>query len=224
MDGASENDAEKRRIAFLGGAFDPPHPGHEMLARRMLDLHLSDLVLWVPSWRPPHKEAGHMAGFADRLAMVKLAIRDIPGCAVSDIEGRKQFDPSYSFKILRALEEENPGARLQLLIGQDSLEQLHTWYRARELAEKYEIWSFPRCRADGGPGRDAVRLPEDFWGAELAAKLRGALLPGDCVEISSTKLRNALAKSGNPGHIINAGVWRYIKQHGLYGVSPGPEA
>ena len=44
-----------KRIAFLGGAFDPPHPGHEMLARSVLALGVSDLVLWVPSWAPPHK-------------------------------------------------------------------------------------------------------------------------------------------------------------------------
>ena len=151
-----------KRIAFLGGAFDPPHPGHEMLARQVLALDLTDQVLWVPSWSPPHKNAGKMSSFEHRLAMTELAARSIPGCAVSDIEARKKFDPSYSYKVLSALAEENPGAELQLLIGQDSLEQLHSWYCARELVREYTIIAFPRrgemC------GGECLTLPISFWG------------------------------------------------------------
>ena len=202
------------RIAFLGGAFDPPHPGHEMLARRVLDAGLSDLVLWVPSWAPPHKAAGRMTDFNHRLAMVKLVADKIPGCAVSDIEARRQFDPSYSYKVLGALQEEYPGCTIQLLIGQDSLEQLHTWYNARELAERYEILAFPRKTAAGVDNK--VLLPEDFWHPELAEKLRNSLIPGNIVEISSTDLRNELAKNKSACHIINEDVLRYIEKYGLY--------
>ena len=208
------NSSKQQRIAFLGGAFDPPHPGHEMLARRVLDAGLSDLVLWVPSWAPPHKVAGRMTDFEHRLAMVRLVAEKIPGCAVSDIEARRQFDPSYSYKVLGALQEEYPGCTIQLLIGQDSLEQLHTWYNARELAARYEILAFPRkTLAECG---HKVTLPEDFWSPELAEKLKNSLIPGDFVEISSTDLRNTLAKNQSACHIINEDVLHYIEKHGLY--------
>ena len=177
----------------MGGAFDPPHPGHEMLARRVLDLGLSDLVLWVPSWAPPHKAAGQMSDFSHRLAMVKLIADRIPGCEVSDIEARKCFDPSYSYKVLDALQSEYPDSELQLLIGQDSLEQLHTWYCAKELVQKFEIIAFPRKNDSGSC--DGLILPEDFWGRVLAEKLRKSLQRGDYVEISSTELRKKLAKN-----------------------------
>lgn len=205
---------KQQRIAFLGGAFDPPHPGHEMLARRVLAAGLSDLVLWVPSWAPPHKVAGRMTDFAHRLEMVRLVTEKIPGCAVSDIEARRQFDPSYSYKVLGALQEEYPGSKIQLLIGQDSLEQLHTWYNARELVAEYEILAFPRKTAAGCDKQ--VILPEDFWSAELAEKLKKSLIPGDFVEISSTDLRNELAKNKSACHIINEDVLHYIEKHGLY--------
>jgi len=208
-----------RRIAFFGGAFDPPHRGHEAAAQQALALKLSDRVLWTPSWRPPHKTVAGMAGYADRLAMAALAARAIPGCAASDIEGRKRFDPSYSIRVLAALEEENPGCRVQLLIGADSLEELHTWYCAKELVERYEIITYPR-RLHGKPDV-APRLPEAFWGAETAGKLRRTVMAGTFVEISSTELRATLADGG--GGLVNAAVWEYIKQHGLYGVKPGPE-
>ena len=204
--------SNKQRIAFLGGAFDPPHPGHEMLARRVLALNLSDLVLWVPSWAPPHKSAGRMSDFNHRLAMCRIAAGKITGCEVSDIEARKCFDPSYSYKVLDALQEEYPDAELQLLIGQDSLELLHTWYSAKLLAEKYTILAFPRK----GAQNDILQLPEDYWGAELTAKLKKSLIPGEYVEISSTDLRKKLAKRENVEHIINSGILQYIDEHGLY--------
>jgi nicotinate-nucleotide adenylyltransferase len=204
----------EKRIAFLGGAFDPPHPGHEMLARKVLALGLTDLVLWVPSWAPPHKTAGRMCDFAHRLAMTKIAAGEIAGCEVSDIEARKCFDPSYSYKILEALQSEYPDAELKLLIGQDSLEQLHTWYCAKELAEKYSILAFPRKSAhDNAAG---LQLPVDFWGERLAEKLQKSLIPGEYVEISSTNLRKALAKKANVEHIINKDVLHYIEENGLY--------
>lgn len=208
----SEKTLSKKRIAFLGGAFDPPHPGHEMLARRVLERGLSDLVLWVPSWAPPHKAAGRMSDFAHRLAMVKLVAEKIPGCEVSDIEARKCFDPSYSYKVLDALQSEYPEAELQLLIGQDSLEQLHTWYNARSLAEKYTVLAFPRK----GDEQHKLLLPENFWGNELCKKLQNSLIAGEYVEISSTNLRKELAKKSNVEHIISRDVLRYIEEHGLY--------
>ena len=203
-----------KRIAFLGGAFDPPHPGHEMMAKRVLEAHLTDLVLWVPSWAPPHKNSGNMTEFFHRLNMVKLIAEQIPGCAVSDIEARRQFDPSYSFKVMSALAEENPDAEIQLLIGQDSLESLHTWYCARELAEKFEILTLPR-RADSGCSSE-LKLPTDFWGRELTEKLQNSLIDGEFVEISSTNLRKELAKRENLHNIINADVLHYIEENGLY--------
>ena len=204
----------KKRIAFLGGAFDPPHPGHEMLARRVLELGLTDLVLWVPSWAPPHKVVGRMSDYSHRFAMAKIAAGGIAGCEVSDIEARKCFDPSYSYKILDALQSEYPDAELQLLIGQDSLEQLHTWFCARELAARYSILAFPRKSSSNE--NTALQLPEDFWGRELAEKLQQSLIPGEYVEISSTNLRKELANHANVEHIINRNVLQYIEKNGLY--------
>ena len=165
--------SEVKRIAFLGGAFDPPHPGHEMLARRVLAAGLSDLVLWVPSWAPPHKCSGRMIPYEHRMNMARIAAAGIKCTSVSDIEARKQFDPSYSYKILAALAEENPRSKLQLLIGQDSLEQLHSWYQARELVRKYQIIALPR-RSDADSNAE-LHLSEFFWSREEREILRKSL-------------------------------------------------
>ena len=209
---------DRLRIAFFCGAFDPPHLGHRAVAQAVLAAGRSDRVLWVPSYRPPHKNPAGMVSFDDRLAMTELAAAAVPGSFVSDIEKRKQFEPSYTIRVLAALAEEFPEARMQLLIGSDSLEELHTWYRARELADRYEVITYPRRPAHDG----AVRLPEEFWGAERAETLRKSVLNGNFVEISSTELRNALENGGKCVHIMEEAVLSYIRQHGLYGISPQP--
>ena len=114
--------------------------------------------------------------------------------------------------MLDALQSEYPEAELQLLIGQDSLEQLHTWYNARSLAEKYTVLAFPRK----GDEQHKLLLPENFWGNELCKKLQNSLIAGEYVEISSTNLRKELAKKSNVEHIISRDVLRYIEEHGLY--------
>ena len=116
---------------------------------------------------------------------------------------------------MNALQEEYPDAELQLLIGEDSLTSLHTWYSARELVEKYSVIAFPR-KSDT-PEKSAVSLiPVDFWGVIQAEKLQKSLIKGEYVEISSTNLRKELAKNENMHHIINAELLEYIKKHGLY--------
>ena len=206
--------SEVKRIAFLGGAFDPPHLGHEMLARKVLDLNLSDWVLWVPSWAPPHKCSGRMIPYEHRMNMARIAAAGIKCTSVSDIEARKKFDPSYSYKVLAALAEENPHAELQLLIGQDSLEQLHSWYQARDLVRKYQIITLPR-RADSASDAE-LYLPDDFWSNEERKILQKSLISGEYIEISSTELRKKLVNREKVQHIINPNVLEYIEEYGLY--------
>ena len=94
------------------------------------------------------------------------------------------------------------------------MESLHSWYCARELAEKFEILTLPRKNEDGKSSE--LVLPEAFWGEKLLKKLQKSLIPGEFVEISSTNLRKELAKKQYLHNIINAEVLHYIEEHGLY--------
>ena len=51
-------------LAVYGGAFDPPHPGHESVVRRVLEC--AEQVLLVPSHR--HAHGKRMVDFAVRCA------------------------------------------------------------------------------------------------------------------------------------------------------------
>jgi len=206
---------QKKPIAFFGGSFDPPHLGHMAVAEAALRSGICGHVSWVPAYAPPHKQE-NAAAFPDRLAMVEAAISGHDGMSASRIEEELHFTPSYTFEVLEAWEARfgDPPA---LLIGADSLRELHTWHRAAELVERFRIISYPR---DGRPV--TVAELSCRWPERTAKKLFSGMLAGDFFEISSSELKNRMEKFAAAGDIISLneylapGVCDYIVSHGLY--------
>jgi nicotinate-nucleotide adenylyltransferase len=101
-----------------------------------------------------------------------------------------------------------------LLIGADSLLELHTWHRAQELAERFELLVYPRPGCPVTPGRLAEKFPP-----ATAEKLFSSLLDGRFFEISSTNLRFSMEKSDKWDNIISMTpepAALYCRRHGLY--------
>ncbi len=202
------------KTAFFGGSFNPPHSGHLGAARGALSSGRTDRILWAPGFAPPHKPGRPMAPFADRLRMVELLTAEVPAMASCNIEARLRLSPSYTIDILDELSAETEG-ELQLLIGGDSLRDLHSWHRAEELAERYEILTYPRA----GETPDAGMLSQ-HWSPALVKKLLNGIIPGKFFEISSTNIRNHLANRADTGHIMSQEIpdalSEYIRAHCFY--------
>lgn len=201
------------KTAFFGGSFDPPHAGHLGVARGALASGRCDRVMWVPSFSPPHKAGREQAGFEHRMNMLRLLTAAEPGNFVSDVEMRRQKSPSYTFELLEELNSRGEEEFL-LLIGADSLLELHTWYRGVELAGRFEVLTYPR------PGAEVTReILQRHFPVKTAEKLFSGVLAGKFFENSSTNLRSAMAKSANWSDIISrtpAPVAEYCRRHGLY--------
>jgi nicotinate-nucleotide adenylyltransferase len=181
--------SQNQITAFFGGSFDPPHPGHLGVASGALRSGKCDTVLWVPAYAPPHKPGRDRIAFEKRFDMVLQMISGVSGMAVSDIEARLALTPSYTILVMEKLEAEISGS-LALLIGEDSLAQLHTWHRAKELVEKYVILTYPRS------GSEVTKeYLSQFWSEKECEKLLSGMLDGRFFEISSTEIRKKLAKN-----------------------------
>ncbi|MDD5699413.1 MAG: nicotinate (nicotinamide) nucleotide adenylyltransferase [Victivallaceae bacterium] len=198
------------RIAFFGGTFDPPHRGHLELARQLLERGVTDRLLFVPAYDPPHKPDREISPFADRLAMLKLLIAGESGMMISDIEQRAGIRPSYTVEIMRLLEAEFPGDRLQLLIGGDSLAALHTWHEAGKLLARYEILCCPRRGYE-----ISRRTLSRYWTAKEIDILLQSILQMPFFDLSSTMIRNAIT-AGNMIENMDEKLLKYIKTKGLY--------
>ncbi|MHB8837124.1 MAG: nicotinate-nicotinamide nucleotide adenylyltransferase, partial [Candidatus Methylomirabilia bacterium] len=90
-----------RRIGIYGGTFNPIHLAHLALAEEIRERLGLERVLFVPSNLPPHKGA-HLPSGAERLALVRLAIRGNPAFGAIDLEVRRG-GKSYTVETLREL-------------------------------------------------------------------------------------------------------------------------
>jgi nicotinate-nucleotide adenylyltransferase len=207
------------KIGFLGGTFDPPHKGHTAaaaLAARRLDL---DLLLFIPTARPPHKELPpDTAGTEHRLEMTRLAASGLAeaGALVSDIEIRRG-GKSYTADTAAELMAAYPGAELWLICGGDMFRSLPQWRRSGWLAENLNFAVFSRGAEEAG---ELERLAGDYL---RRYGIRARYIDAEPVPISSTQLR-ALLKRGEGGAYLDRAVYAYILERRLYGARPEPDA
>lgn len=220
-----------RPLVFYGGTFDPVHNGHLAIARAARDALPAEVRL-VPAADPPHKDATH-ADAAERTAMLELAIDGAPGLCVD----RREVDragPSYSVDTLKELRAEHGPARpLVWLVGSDSLLQLDTWHRWRELFALAHVLAVQRPGAEVDAQALVLQAPavhEEISGrwrqpeelADTAAGGFALLAPELLREESSTELRRRIRARERWRDWVPAQVADFIAARHLYAASPPP--
>jgi nicotinate-nucleotide adenylyltransferase len=209
-----------RRILVFGGTFDPPHLAHARLpALAAQQLHC-DEILYVPASINPLKGKTKPAPKEHRLAMLLLAIADVPGARISTIELDRK-GKSYSIDTLRALSGASSGGRghtsanrLFLLIGCDQALDFHrwkSWEEIQELATPAVMvrppWTRPLF------ARDLRRK----YGKDEAERWLSWTLDLPRVDISATEVRRRLRAGQRTDAFLDPAVARYIRTNRLYG-------
>jgi len=195
---------------LFGGTFDPPHLGHVRLAQQLLTRGDVAQVVFLPAAQPPHKRHRRITAAADRLAMLALAVAEIPGCFVSDLELQRP-GPSYTIDTVQTFAE-TFGPRLRLVLGMDSLRDLHLWHRSAELVAACSLLIY---RRPGCAVPELATLTRQF-GPEAAARLAGAIVDGPETDLSSTAIRARIRAGQSADDLLPPPVWRYIQMHHLY--------
>ncbi len=189
-----------RRLCVFGGTFDPIHNAHLTMASAARDRFSLDRILFVPAGNPPHKTAGFVTPYEQRLRMVEIACEPYSDFIPSRLEeGVKR---SYTVTTLERVRQElGPRDSLFFLIGADAFSELETWKRWREVVTLTEFIVVAR------PGIHD-HIPENARVHPLDLEL----------PVSSSSIRARLA-AGEPTPEVPAEVRRYIDQHGLYRAS-----
>jgi nicotinate-nucleotide adenylyltransferase len=203
-----------RRIGVFGGTFDPPHLGHLALAESARDELGLARVLFVPAADPPHKRSRSMSSLTHRLAMTRLAVRGLPGFAVSDLEARRP-GPSYTVETLRQLKRRHPRAELWLLLGEDSLRDLTNWREPREILALARIAVAPRPARRATQARRGDATRRGSRPARIPER-RITWLSGPLLDISSSDLRARARRGGSLRILVPDAVARYALRHRLY--------
>jgi nicotinate-nucleotide adenylyltransferase len=211
------------RTALFGGTFDPIHRGHLRLAAAAAQAFALDRVLFAPTGRQPLKSAPPEASFADRLAMVTLALSGLPAtpCAFlpSGLDAPHPGGaPNYTVDLLTTLRAQLPKDQFFVLTGADSFLTLPHWREPHTLLAlaQWIVASRPGYPLDASFLESPQFAPLNLTPAERA---RIHLLPALHEDVSSTELRNHLHSSSaahGEDDLIPAAVTGYIRTHALY--------
>lgn len=207
-----------RPIGILGGTFDPIHLGHLRTALELLELLPIEEVRFIPCREPPHRRSPDAGDL--RLEMLQAAVADEERFRVDDREFRRP-GPSYTIDTLASLREELPARALCLLLGMDAFLGLPTWHRWTELLDRAHIvvahrpgWIAPRD-APLGELLERHRTGETERLRDPAGG-RIVVTPVTQLEISSTRLRAALARGTDPRYLVPDKVREIILSSGCY--------
>ncbi|NLD46096.1 MAG: nicotinate-nucleotide adenylyltransferase [Clostridiaceae bacterium] len=204
------NNVIDKRIAVLGGTFNPIHNGHLIIAEMIREEFDLNKIIFIPSGKPPHKKADEVSDVEHRYNMVLGAVRGNTRFEVSRVEIERQ-GYTYTVDTLKELKQLY-GANTQLyyLIGADVLFDLLTW---RNFEEVFRICEFIVALRPGYEEDDFNRQIQ-FLSTKYCAKFHTKSLP--LIEISSTLIRNKVREGKSIRYLVPEAVERYIIEKGLY--------
>lgn len=134
------------KTCLFGGAFDPVHAGHLMIARVAMERCRPERMVWLPAACSPFKQAqSSLFTSQQRLEMLRAATRGMEHVEVSDMD-LKLPAPSWTWRLVERWKEENPADELLWLLGLDEWNELHRWARFDFLVREL---TFVVCRREG---------------------------------------------------------------------------
>jgi len=196
-------------IGVLGGTFDPIHMGHLIIAEEArARLNLTE-TLFVPAGQPWLKANNLILPAEHRVEMVRLAIAGEPYFKLSTME-IERAGPSYTVDTIAELRGQlGAGDKLFFILGWDNLIQLPQWHEPSRLVRMCRLVPVPRV---GYPSPDFNSLEAAVPG--LSQSL--IMLDTPQIEISSSEIRDRVARGLSIHQLVPEPVERYIREHRLY--------
>lgn len=198
-----------RRIAIIGGTFDPPHRGHLAAAQAVRDQLAVDQIWFMVAGNPYQKtDSRPITDGAVRVAMVRALVNAEPGFSVDDREVRR-IGPTYTVDTLEELVREMPDTSFYLVIGADAAAGFSTWKSPERIVALSTLVIVNRT------------------GAQQSQQWRGSLPPDASVvevmmspvDVSSTDIRARVADGSSAeslAEMMTPAVARIIVERGLY--------
>ncbi len=130
-----------KKIAILGGTFDPVHIEHIHLAKSaIIELGLDKLIV-MPTYISPHKSA-MPTDSKHRLNMLKTAFEGVPEIELSDFEILKQ-GKSYTYQTVEYFRTQFDG-ELYFIVGGDMLNDFKNWRYPERILSVCKLAVFSR--------------------------------------------------------------------------------
>ncbi len=199
-------------IAIFGGSFNPIHNMHINIALDVKNTFNFDKVELVPCHTPVHKDI--IANSNDRVAMLKLAIRNYNSLKINTIE-LERGGPSYMIDTLLAIKK-STGKVIYLIIGSDSLNNFHKWKDWKKILFNCNLIIAPRIGNEINIDLD-IRNKITNSISEMKKQCSGLIyiMPGIYNNTSSSEERRNIYNQDTK-HNLDELVTEYINTKNLY--------
>ncbi len=206
------------RYGIFGGAFDPIHLGHLLLAETALRQAELDRVIFVPTGTSPHRSGkeNYRASAEDRFQMIEAAIFGCEEFLVSRHE-IDRHEPSFTVETLRYFKKAFTLTQpeLFLILGADMFNDLPNWREPGEICRL----ATPLVACRPGTSLPYYEGLSGLLSLELYEEIHRQMLRMPQLEISSTAIRATVADGGSIRFQVPRGVDSYIRRNELYTVT-----
>lgn len=194
-----------KRYGVFGGAFNPVHTAHLIIAEDVRQQMHLDKVLFIPYSNPPHKNSEELLKPEQRLQMLRLAIEGNRFFEISEIEIHTINSKTYTVDTLMKLRElyKSDGVKLYLIIGLDNLIELHTWKDPGKLFMLSEVVVLNR------PGYFIQSVENEY-------SRRVVYIPAPNIDISASDIRHKIREKKSIKYLVPEKVEKFIVENNLY--------
>lgn len=204
-------DPHARRIAVMGGTFDPIHYGHLVTAEAVRHEFQIDQVLFIPTGRPPHKSSKKVSDPQERYLMTLLATQSNENFYVSKLEiDRSGF--TYTIDTIHALQKiYRPDTEIFFITGADAFYQMFSWHNSEELLHSC---TFVAATRPGYNKEELLRRISETVEDHPLQKFHFVEVPA--LAISSSDIRERV-RTGRPvKYLVPESVEDFIRKYHLY--------
>lgn len=190
------------KIAYFGGAFDPPTPSHVESAE-ILSANF-DVVMIMPCFKSLFGK--QMTDYRHRIEMCKLSVQHLHNVCVTDIES--QVIGLGSLQILDHIVRSHSMDSVYFVLGGDNVEKMDTWPHFQQLITHYQFFILPRA---------GYAMPEEDMWYKHSPHVISSRRPraGSSTEIRALRQKGMALPSDFKPEVI-----AYMNEHRLYEVIP----
>jgi len=196
------------KVGVLGGTFDPVHIGHLIIAEAVRVQLRLEKVLFVPAGQPWLKLQHPITPAGYRVEMLRLALLPNLHFALSDVEVERP-GPSYTIDTMVELRNRlGAQADLFFILGCDALAQFAGWKEPSKLIQLCKLAVVPRA--------NLAFSTEDLERHVPGITDRVSYVATPIIDISSSQIRERVARGLSIRHLVPDKVEEYIAQRQLY--------
>ncbi len=194
-----------KRIAIMGGTFDPIHYGHLVVAEEVRTKFNIERVLFMPTGNPPHKKDKTVSSSEHRYLMTVLATVTNSHFDVSRIEiDRTGY--TYTIDTITELKKIiSEDTTVYFITGADAIHHILTWKEPEKLFSLCEFVAVTR------PGY-VTQISEIE--KRFESKIHFLKVPS--LDISSSDIRTRIKEGKSIKYMLPEEVENYIYKFELY--------